>query len=57
MPPAATLVTAFWVAALIYALFQGLYYGVKSALFMDVTNPRVAATRTCLGCDGLASAV
>jgi MFS transporter, PAT family, beta-lactamase induction signal transducer AmpG len=26
-------------------VFQGLYYGVRSALFMDVTTPAVAATQ------------
>ena len=26
-------------------MFQGLYYGVRSAMFMDVTTPAVAATQ------------
>jgi len=26
-------------------VFQGLYYGVRTALFMDVTTPAVAATQ------------
>ena len=26
-------------------MFQGLYYGIQSALFMDITTPRVAATQ------------
>jgi hypothetical protein len=43
--PSAVLVAVFWWAALAYALLQGLMYGVRSALFMDVTNPRVAATQ------------
>jgi MFS family permease len=43
--PPALVVTAFWWAALGYALIQGLGYGVRTALFMDVTNPRVAATQ------------
>jgi len=30
---------------LVYNVFQGLYYGIRSALFMDVTTPRVAATQ------------
>ena len=44
VPPAA-LVGAFWLMVLIYNVFQGLYYGVRSALFMDITTPRVAATQ------------
>ena len=28
-----------------YAVFQGLMYGTRSAIFMDVTNPAVAATQ------------
>jgi len=43
--PAAALVTALWIATLTYAVAQGLMYGTRSAIFMDVTNPRVAATQ------------
>jgi PAT family beta-lactamase induction signal transducer AmpG len=39
------LVTKFWIASLTYAVFQGLMYGTRTALFMDVTNPKVAATQ------------
>ena len=39
------LVTALWVATLLYSAAQGLMYGTRSAIFMDVTNPRVAATQ------------
>ncbi len=39
------LVTALWVASLVYSVFQGLMYGTRSAIFMDVTNPVVAATQ------------
>ena len=39
------LVTAVWVATLLYAVAQGLMYGTRSALLMDVTNPAVAATQ------------
>jgi PAT family beta-lactamase induction signal transducer AmpG len=28
-----------------YAVFQGLMYGTRAAIMMDVTNPRVAATQ------------
>ena len=41
----AALVTALWVAVLLYSVAQGLMYGTRSAIFMDVTNPRVAATQ------------
>ena len=43
-PPAA-LVQMFWLTVLVYNVFQGLYYGIRTALFMDVTTPRVAATQ------------
>jgi len=43
VPPA--LVTIFWAACLVYAVFNGLMYGTRSALFMDVTTPAVAATQ------------
>jgi PAT family beta-lactamase induction signal transducer AmpG len=44
VPPAA-LVQVFWLSVLVYNVFQGLYYGIRAALFMDVTTPRVAATQ------------
>jgi MFS transporter, PAT family, beta-lactamase induction signal transducer AmpG len=43
--PTATLLFVFWAATIAYNIFQGLYYGVRSALFMDVTTPAVAATQ------------
>jgi PAT family beta-lactamase induction signal transducer AmpG len=39
------LVIALWIATLAYNLFNGLMYGTRSAAYMDVTNPRVAATQ------------
>ena len=39
------LVQVFWASVLVYNVFQGLYYGIRSALFMDVTTPKVAATQ------------
>jgi PAT family beta-lactamase induction signal transducer AmpG len=39
------LVTAMWVAVMAYNVGNGLMYGTRSALFMDVTDPRVAATQ------------
>jgi PAT family beta-lactamase induction signal transducer AmpG len=41
----AALVTALWIATLTYSVAQGLMYGTRSAIMMDVTNPRVAATQ------------
>ena len=31
--------------SLVYNLFQGLYYGIRTALYMDITTPAVAATQ------------
>ena len=39
------LITGFWIATLSYSVFNGLMYGTRTALFMDVTNPAVAATQ------------
>lgn len=44
VPPDA-LVTTFWVAVVAFNACQGLTYGVRSALFMDVTTRAVAATQ------------
>lgn len=43
--PPAVLVMALWIASLTYAAAQGLMYGTRSAIMMDVTNPAVAATQ------------
>lgn len=43
--PAAGLVSMFWAMVIAYSVFQGLMYGTKAALFMDITTPRVAATQ------------
>ncbi|HKQ20017.1 MAG TPA: MFS transporter [Candidatus Eisenbacteria bacterium] len=44
VPPDA-LVSIFWSLVLAYAVFQGLMYGVGTAIYMDVTTPAVAATQ------------
>lgn len=44
-PAEPELVTALWITSLWYSVFQGLMYGTRSAIIMDVTNPRVAATQ------------
>src|SRR5688572_20586702 len=43
--PAGGLVIAFWATGLSYSFFMGLMYGTRTALFMDVSNPAVAATQ------------
>jgi MFS family permease len=43
--PSHELVQLFWGLALTYAIFQGLMYGVGTAIYMDVTTPAVAATQ------------
>jgi len=43
--PAPVLVATFWAAVIAFNVFQGLYYGVRSALFMDVTTRAAAATQ------------
>ena len=42
-PPA--LIAAFWIAALAYHLLFGFIYGARAALFIDLTQPAVAATQ------------
>ena len=43
--PIPYLITALWISSLAYAVFQGLMYGTRSAIMMDITNPVVAATQ------------
>jgi len=43
--PSTVLLVTFWAAVIIYNVFQGLYYGIRTALFMDITTPAVAATQ------------
>ena len=43
--PAPLLLAVFWAATLVFCLFNGLMYGARSALYMDVSNPAVAATQ------------
>lgn len=40
-----TLIVGFWTASAMYSASIGLIYGVRTAMFMDVTNPAVAATQ------------
>jgi MFS transporter, PAT family, beta-lactamase induction signal transducer AmpG len=43
--PMPDLITALWIATMAYAVFQGLMYGTRTAIIMDITNPKVAATQ------------
>ncbi len=43
--PLPDLLFALWVSSIAYAVFQGLMYGTRTAIMMDITNPRVAATQ------------
>lgn len=38
------LVRAWWIAQLVFSVFQGLMYGIRTALFMGLVDRRVAAT-------------
>jgi len=41
----AVVVAVFWLSSLLYSFANGLMYGARAALFMDISNPRVAATQ------------
>jgi MFS transporter, PAT family, beta-lactamase induction signal transducer AmpG len=43
--PSGSLIVIFWVVNIVFSVFQGLYYGSRTALFMDVCTPAVAATQ------------
>ena len=43
--PSHALIVTFWACVIIYNVFQGFYYGIRTAMFMDVTTPAVAATQ------------
>ncbi len=43
--PTTILLFTFWAATIIYNVFQGFYYGIRTALYMDITTPAVAATQ------------
>jgi PAT family beta-lactamase induction signal transducer AmpG len=38
------LIRLWWIAAMIYSVFNGLMYSVKTAFFMDIVNPKIAGT-------------
>ncbi len=43
--PPAELLKWFWIACIVFSLLQGLMYGTRTALFMDICTPAVAATQ------------
>jgi MFS transporter, PAT family, beta-lactamase induction signal transducer AmpG len=43
--PSTLLLYTFWATCIVYNIFQGLYYGIRTALYMDITTPAVAATQ------------
>lgn len=43
--PSTLLLYTFWATTIVYNVFQGLYYGIRTALYMDITTPAVAATQ------------
>lgn len=38
------LIHLWWIASLSFSVFNGLLYGIRTAFFMDIVNPRIAAT-------------
>jgi PAT family beta-lactamase induction signal transducer AmpG len=38
------LIGMWWIAALAFSVFNGLMYGIKTAFFMDIVNPKIAGT-------------
>jgi PAT family beta-lactamase induction signal transducer AmpG len=38
------LIRLWWIAAMIFSVFNGFMYGIKSAFFMDIINPKIAGT-------------
>ncbi len=43
-PKHEALISAWWIATMVFSVFNGLMYGIRTALFMDIIEPRVAAT-------------
>jgi MFS transporter, PAT family, beta-lactamase induction signal transducer AmpG len=43
-PRREALIVSWWVASMVYAVFNGLMYGIRTAFFMDVVERRIAAT-------------
>jgi len=43
--PPFQLLVIYWAVSLVFSVPQGLMYGTRTALFMDIANPEVAATQ------------
>ena len=43
-PRAETLITLWWIASFVFSVFNGLMFGIRTAFFMDIVNPKIAAT-------------
>ncbi len=39
------LMAAWWIATASFSIFSGFSYGIKSAFYMDIVNPKIAATQ------------
>lgn len=39
------LISAWWVAGVLFSVFNGLMYGIRTAFFMDIVEPKIAATQ------------
>ncbi len=44
-PREEALMVSWWIAILVFSVFSGGSYGVKSAFYMDIVNPKIAATQ------------
>lgn len=44
-PREEALMVSWWIAILAFSVFSGGSYGVKSAFYMDIVNPKIAATQ------------
>lgn len=44
-PREEALITSWWIATLAFSVFNGLKYGVKTAFYMDIVTPKIAATQ------------
>lgn len=38
------LILSWWIASVVYSVFNGLMYGIRTAFYMDIVEPRIAAT-------------
>ncbi len=43
--PPEVLIKVFWIANIVFSLVHGFMYGTRSAIFMDICKPEVAATQ------------